>query len=54
MCYDQHGITTSPRVWWLLKYFGHTSVQVLDGGLPEWIKTHPTQAFQIPEVILFL
>ena len=34
--YDQHGMYSSSRAWWLFKYFGHTNVAVLDGGLPEW------------------
>ena len=35
--YDNLGIYTSPRVWWLLKTFGHSNISVLDGGLPAWI-----------------
>jgi thiosulfate/3-mercaptopyruvate sulfurtransferase len=35
--YDNLGIYTSPRVWWLFKIMGHNDVAVLDGGLPEWI-----------------
>ena len=34
--YDEIGIYTSPRVWWLFKVFGYDNVAVLDGGLPEW------------------
>ncbi len=34
--YDKHGIYSSPRAWWLFKYFGHDNVMVLNGGLPEW------------------
>ena len=36
--YDNLGVYTSPRVWWLFKVMGHENVRVLDGGLPEWIK----------------
>lgn len=36
--YDNIGIYTSPRIWWLFKVFGHEKIYVLDGGLPEWIK----------------
>ncbi|SHH62046.1 sulfurtransferase [Winogradskyella jejuensis] len=34
--YDQHGIYSSARAWWLFRYFGHENVAVLNGGLPEW------------------
>ncbi|WP_375235729.1 sulfurtransferase [Winogradskyella sp.] len=35
--YDSQGIYSSARAWWLFKYFGHTNIAVLDGGLPEWM-----------------
>ena len=34
--YDDKGIYSSARVWWLFKVFGFKNVAVLDGGLPEW------------------
>jgi thiosulfate/3-mercaptopyruvate sulfurtransferase len=37
--YDQRGIFSSPRVWWMFRVFGHDDVAVLDGGLPAWIKS---------------
>ncbi|PKQ44032.1 sulfurtransferase [Confluentibacter flavum] len=37
--YDDKGIYSSARVWWLFKAMGHDNVAVLDGGLPEWIKS---------------
>ncbi|MEJ1223436.1 sulfurtransferase [Sediminicola sp. 1XM1-17] len=36
--YDNLGIYSSPRVWWMFKTMGHDNVAVLDGGLPKWIK----------------
>ncbi|MGG5808338.1 sulfurtransferase [Falsiroseomonas sp. CW058] len=36
VCYDQKGMQSSPRGWWLLRLFGHERVAVLDGGLPKW------------------
>lgn len=36
--YDEIGIYTSPRVWWMFKAMGHHNIAVLDGGLPEWIR----------------
>lgn len=35
--YDNQGIYSSARVWWLFKAMGHDHVAVLNGGLPEWI-----------------
>ncbi|WP_400078332.1 sulfurtransferase [Winogradskyella sp. R77965] len=34
--YDDKGIYSSARAWWLFKVFGFENVAVLDGGLPEW------------------
>lgn len=34
--YDDKGIYSSARAWWLFKTFGFNNVAVLDGGLPEW------------------
>lgn len=45
--YDDKGIYSSPRAWWLFKAFGHDNVAVLDGGLLAWqeagFKTVDTQ-----------
>ncbi len=35
--YDNLGIYTSPRVWWMFKTMGHKDIAVLNGGLPSWI-----------------
>ncbi|HTT06147.1 MAG TPA: 3-mercaptopyruvate sulfurtransferase [Steroidobacteraceae bacterium] len=34
--YDQKGVYSAPRAWWLLQLFGHARCAVLDGGLPAW------------------
>lgn len=34
--YDQKGIYSAPRAWWLMQLFGHARSAVLDGGLPAW------------------
>ncbi len=34
--YDQRGLFSAARVWWMLRVFGHERVAVLDGGLPKW------------------
>jgi len=35
--YDQKGLQSSARGWWLMKLFGHDNAAVLDGGLPKWL-----------------
>jgi len=35
--YDQKGLQSAARGWWLMKLFGHDNVAVLDGGLPRWL-----------------
>jgi len=35
--YDNQGIYSSPRAWWIFKVMGFHRVYVLDGGLPQWI-----------------
>ena len=46
--YDNVGIYSSPRAWWMFRAMGHEQVAVLDGGLPAWIQagyeTVPTLA----------
>lgn len=34
--YDQQGLFSAARVWWMFRVFGHEDVAVLDGGLPKW------------------
>ncbi|MBM3598488.1 MAG: 3-mercaptopyruvate sulfurtransferase [Alphaproteobacteria bacterium] len=36
VCYDQHGLMSAARAWWMFRVFGHNDVAVLDGGLPKW------------------
>jgi thiosulfate/3-mercaptopyruvate sulfurtransferase len=34
--YDQKGLASAARGWWLMGLFGHDAAVVLDGGLPKW------------------
>jgi thiosulfate/3-mercaptopyruvate sulfurtransferase len=36
--YDQKGLASAARGWWLMGLFGHDNAAVLDGGLPKWLK----------------
>ena len=48
--YDNEGVFSSPRVWWMYKTMGHQNVFVLNGGLPDWIKNnYPTEIIQPQE-----
>lgn len=44
ICYDDLGIYSSPRVWWLFQLMGFKNIAVLNGGLPLWkAKNYPTE-----------
>lgn len=34
--YDDHGVYSSPRAWWMFRSMGFENIAVLNGGLPEW------------------
>lgn len=43
--YEQEGVFSAPRAWWMLRTFGAQSVRFLDGGLRAWTKAGlPTQS----------
>jgi thiosulfate/3-mercaptopyruvate sulfurtransferase len=43
--YDQKGLASAARGWWLMGLFGHDRAAVLDGGLPKWTREgRPTEA----------
>jgi thiosulfate/3-mercaptopyruvate sulfurtransferase len=43
--YEQQGVFSAPRAWWMLRTLGAQHVYVLDGGLPAWISSGlPTEA----------
>jgi thiosulfate/3-mercaptopyruvate sulfurtransferase len=37
LVYDESDSMAAARAWWLLRYFGHQQVQVLDGGYQAWL-----------------
>lgn len=36
VAYDAHGGMFAARLWWMLRWLGHASVAVLDGGIVAW------------------
>ena len=52
VAYDDAGGATAARLWWLLRYFGHSRASVLDGGITSWIaegRPVTTQAPNLPQ-----
>ncbi|MDN6318458.1 MAG: sulfurtransferase [Marinobacter sp.] len=35
--YDNQGVYSAPRAWWIFQAMGHENTFVLDGGLPKWL-----------------
>ena len=58
VAYDYGDGSIAARLWWLLRYFGHEQVSLLDGGIKRWVadgrpvetsvQTHAPVAF-VPE-----
>ncbi len=42
VCYDDWGGAWASRAWWMLRYYGHTAVAVLDGGIGAWTEAGHT------------
>ena len=48
--YDGGGTPFAGRVYWILKYYGHEEVSVLDGGIKQWQKEGKKAKFDEPEI----
>lgn len=48
--YDQKGLASAARGWWLMGLFGHDNAAVLDGGLPKWLRENrPVESGEAPK-----
>ena len=51
IAYDNMGFPLgSARLWWALNYYGHDKVQVLDGGLRQWVSEGRPLSTDVPQV----
>ncbi|MSP98065.1 MAG: sulfurtransferase [Betaproteobacteria bacterium] len=46
--YDASGGTYAGRLWWMLRWMGHYSVALLDGGFPKWEKEGRPVTAEVP------
>jgi thiosulfate/3-mercaptopyruvate sulfurtransferase len=49
VAYDQGEPGGAARAWWLLGWFGHPDVRVLDGGLPAWVAAGLPLVTEVPD-----
>jgi len=49
VAYDDASSLAAARAWWLLRYFGHPAVAVLDGGLAAWTAAGNPVSSELPE-----
>jgi thiosulfate/3-mercaptopyruvate sulfurtransferase len=50
VAYDRQGAMYAARVWWMLRWLGHASVALLDGGFQAWQKAGGEVETAVPEV----
>src|SRR5713226_1254097 len=43
IAYDERGGIYAARLWWILNYFGHANVALLNGGWIKWTAEHRPQ-----------
>jgi thiosulfate/3-mercaptopyruvate sulfurtransferase len=46
--YDERGGIYAARLWWILNYFGHTNVALMNGGWIKWTAEHRPSATDTP------
>jgi thiosulfate/3-mercaptopyruvate sulfurtransferase len=46
--YDERGGLYAARLWWILNYFGHSNVALMNGGWVKWAAEHRTLQTDTP------
>lgn len=49
--YDNQGIYSSPRAWWVFQAMGFNNAVVLDGGLPQWLLENRPTVADLPKAL---
>ena len=49
VCYDAGNGSMAARLWWMLRWVGHQSVAVLDGGLAKWLAESRPMTAEVPK-----
>ncbi len=49
--YDDQGGAIAARLWWMLRWVGHESVVLLDGGLSSWVAAKLPLSTELPDVV---
>ena len=48
VAYDSNGSLWAARLWWVLNYYGHTKVTVLNGGWQKWFDEGRPATLDVP------
>ncbi len=48
VAYDNDG-SGAARLWWLLLFYGHENVKILNGGYPLWVESGSPVSREVPE-----
>lgn len=51
IAYDDSRFAFASRLWWLLRYYGHEKVAILDGGYSNWAKAGYSVTADLPQPV---
>jgi thiosulfate/3-mercaptopyruvate sulfurtransferase len=49
VAYDASGSSYAARLWWMLRWVGHTRIAVLDGGWEAWVRARQPVTADLPQ-----